>query len=164
MKRLLIMALAALLGGTLVAAANAKGPAHFRDSFSDSFVIPAGNLCDFDYGISVTRRFHETVYGDPDDPDHVISHGTAFISHTNLRTGYTLTEVDRTNSRRDFVNGVAKITGIIWKLRTPEGKLVFTQMGKIVVTFEGDVLDRTPHLQPADVSATVCALLGGHRA
>jgi hypothetical protein len=164
MKRLFIMALAAVLGGTLVAAANANGPAHFRDSFSDSFVIPAGDRCDFDYRISFTVHFNDVVFGDPEDPDHVISHVTAFVSHTNLETGYTLTEVDRTTERFDLVNGIGKITGIIWKLRTPEGKLVFTQMGQIIFTFEGEELKRTPHMQPPDVAPTVCGLLGGHAA
>jgi hypothetical protein len=164
MKRLLIMALATVLAGTLVAAANAKRPAHFRDSFSDSFVIPAGELCDFDQRISFTLSFNDIVFGDLDDPELVISHVTAFVSHTNVETGYTLTEVDRTTERFDFRNGVGKVTGIIWKLRTPEGKLVFTQMGQIVFTFEGDELKRTPHMQPPDVSPIVCGLLGGHAA
>jgi hypothetical protein len=164
MKRLLIMALATVLGGTLVAAANAKGPAHFRDTFSDSFLIPAGERCDFDYRISFTLRFHEIVYGDLDDPDRIISHETAFVSHTNLETGYTLTEVDRTIGHIDVQNGVGKLTGIIWKLRTPEGKLVFTQMGQIIFTFEGEELKRTPHMQPPDVAPIVCGLLGGNAA
>jgi hypothetical protein len=164
MKRLLIMALAAVLGGTLVAAANANGPAHFQGSFSDSFVNPAGDGCDFAERVSFTLTFNDIVFGDPDDPDHVISHITAFISHTNLDTGYTLTEVDRFTDHLDFQNGVDKVTGIIWKLRTPEGKLVFTQMGQIVFSFEEGDLKRTPHMEPADVSPTVCVLLGGHPA
>jgi hypothetical protein len=164
MKRLFIIALAALLGGTLVAAANANGPTHFRGTFSDSFVTPAGERCDFAERISFTVRFNDIVFGDLDDPDRVISHITAFVSHTNLKTGYTLTEVDRTTERFDFRNGVGKVTGIIWKLRTPEGKLVFTQMGQIRFTLDGEDLKRTPHMQPADVSPTVCVLLGGHPA
>jgi hypothetical protein len=158
------MALAAVLAGTLVAAASARGPAHFRDSFSDSFVIPAGERCDFDYRISFTVRFRDIVFGDLDDPDRVISHVTAFVSHTNLETGYTLTEVDRTTERFDFRNGVGKITGIIWKLRTPEGKLVFMQMGQIRFTLEGEELKRTPHMRPPDVAPMVCGLLGGDAA
>ena len=161
MKRLWITVMAIALAGTLVGAANAK-PTHFRDSFSDSFVVPAGERCDFDERISFTIRFNDVVFGDPEDPDHVISHVTAFVSHTNLETGYTLTEVDRTTERFDLVNGVGKITGIIWKLRTPEGKLVFTQMGQIVFSFEEGELKRTPHMQPEDASTIVCSLLGGH--
>jgi hypothetical protein len=164
MKRLWIIVMAIALAATLVGAARANGPAHFRDSFSDSFVVPAGERCDFDEQISFTVRFNDVVFGDPEEPDRVISHVTAFVSHTNLDTGYTLTEVDRTTERFDLINGVGKITGIIWKLRTPEGKLVFTQMGQIVFSFEGGELKRTPHMQPEDVSSTVCGLLGGHAA
>jgi hypothetical protein len=164
MKRLLIIVMAIALAASLVGAANAARPAHFRDTFSDSFVIPAGDPCDFDQEVSFTVRFNDVVFGDPDEPDLVISHVTAFVSHTNLDTGYTLTEVDRTTERFDMINGIGKITGIIWKLRTPEGKLVFTQMGQIVFSFEGGELKRTPHMQPEDVSPTVCVLLGGHPA
>ena len=161
MKRLWITLTAIALAATLVGTANAK-PTHVRDSFSDSFVIPAGEQCDFDHQISFTVRFNDVLFGDPEDPDRVISHVTAFVSHTNLETGYTLTEIDRTTERFDLVNGVGKITGIIWKLRTPEGKLVFTQMGQIVFSFEEGDLKRTPHMQPADTSPMVCGLLGGH--
>ena len=164
MKQLLIIVAATALAATFVGAANAKGPAHFRDTFSDSFVIPAGERCDFDYRISFTVRFSDIVFGDLDDPDRVISHVTAFVSHTNLETGYTLTEVDRTTDHLDFRNGVGKLTGIIWKLRTPEGKLVFTQMGQIRYRFDGDEIKRTPHMQPPDVSPIVCGLLGGQAA
>jgi len=162
MKRLWITVMTIMLAATLAGAANAKRPAHFRDSFSDSFVVPAGERCDFDERISFTVYFNDVVFGDPEDPDHVISHVTAFVSHTNLDTGYTLTEIDRTTERFDLVNGTGKITGIIWKLRTPEGKLVFTQMGQIVFSFEDGDLKRTPHMQPADASPMVCSLLGGH--
>jgi hypothetical protein len=162
MKRLWIITIAIALTATLVGAASAARPAHFRDSFSDSFVTPAGERCDFDYQISFTVHFNDVVFGDPDEPDRVISHVTAFISHTNLDTGYTLSEVDRWTDHLDFINGVGTTTGIIWKLRTPEGKLVFTQMGQIVFSFEDGDLKRTPHMQPADVSPTVCGLLGGH--
>jgi hypothetical protein len=164
MKRLVIMAIAITLAATLAGAANAKAPTHFRETFSDSFVSPAGERCDFDYRISFTVRIHDIVYGDLEDPDRVISHVTAFVSHTNLETGYTLTEVDRTTDHLDFRNGVGKLTGIIWKLRTPEGKLVFTQMGQIRYRFDGEELKRTPHMQPPDVSPIVCGLLGGHAA
>jgi hypothetical protein len=162
MKQLLIVLAGMALLATMVGAAHAARPIHDRGSFSDSFVIPAGDPCDFDQRISFTLSFNDVVFGDPDDPDRVISHITAFVAHTNLETGYTLTEVDRTTERFEFRNGVGKVTGIIWKLRTPEGKLVFTQMGQIRFTLEGDELKRTPHMQPADVSPVVCGLLGGN--
>jgi hypothetical protein len=54
--------------------------------------------------------------------------------------------------------------GIIWKLRTPDGKLVFVQVGRATYTFEGDLLTVTAHLLPLDVAPIVCGLLGGNAA
>jgi hypothetical protein len=164
MRRLLITALATVLAGALVGAASARGPTHFKETFSDSFVSPAGERCDFDYRISFTVVIHDIVFGDVDDPSKVISQVTAFVTHTNLETGYALTEVDRTIQTLDFRAGVGKTVGIIWKLRTPEGKLVFVQVGQVRYTLEGEVLKITPHLLPEDAAPIVCGLLGGHAA
>ena len=155
MKRLLIMALAALLGGTLVAGANAQRPAHFRDSFSDSFVIPAGDLCDFDQRISFTLSFNDVVFGDLDDPDHVISHVRAFVSHTNLKTGYTLTEVDRTTERLDFVRtGSSKSRGSSGSCARRRASSSSRRWAGSPSRWRGMELRRTPHIQPHDVSPT----------
>jgi hypothetical protein len=167
MKRLLLVVATALLAATVVGAARAGGPAHFKDTFSDSFVSPAGDRCDFDYRISFTVVINDIVFGDLDDPSKVISHVTAYVSHTNLDTGYTLTEVDRTIQTLEFEKGVGKTVGIIWKLRTPEGKLVFVQVGLVTYTLDeegGEVLKITPHLLPEDTAPIVCGLLGGHAA
>jgi hypothetical protein len=127
-------------------------------------VSPAGERCDFDYRISFTVVINDIVFDDPDDPSKVISHVTAFVSHTNLDTRYTLTEVDRTVQILDFEEGVGKTVGIIWKLRTPGGKLVFVQVGQATYTLEGEVLKITPHLLPENTAPIVCGLLGGHAA
>ena len=92
------------------------------------------------------------------------SHITADVSHTNLETGYTLSEVDTTVQILDFEKDVGMTMGIIWKLRTPEGKLVFVQVGRATYTIEGELLTITPHLLPVDAAAIVCPLLGGHAA
>jgi hypothetical protein len=164
MKRPLL-ALAALLGVAILAtAANAARPHHFKGTFSDAFVIPAGERCDFDQQISFTLVFNDIVFGDLEDPSKVISHITADVAHTNLDTGYTLTEVDTGVQILDFEEGVGMTAGIVWKLRTPEGKLVFVQVGRVTYTLEGDLLTITPHLLPEDTAPIVCALLGGHAA
>ena len=164
MNRLLLVVAAALIGAIVVGAARAERPAHFKETFSDSFVSPAGERCDFDYRISFTVVINDIVFDDPDDPSKVISHVTAFVSHTNLDTGYTLTEVDRTVQTLDFEQGVGKTVGIIWKLRTPEWKLVFVQVGQATYTLDGEVLKITPHLLPENTAPIVCGLLGGHAA
>jgi hypothetical protein len=165
MKRFAVAA-ALLVAATIVGAANAARPHQFKETFSDAFVSPAGDRCDFDYRIAFTVVIHDTVFGDPEDPNRVISRVTAHVSHTNLETRYTLTEVDRTIQTLNFEKGVGKTVGIIWKLRTPEGKLVFVQVGLVTYTLgdDGVVLKITPHLLPEDTAPIVCGLLGGHAA
>jgi hypothetical protein len=165
MKRPLLAVVAALLvAAGMAATAHAARPHHFTGTFSDTFVRPAGEGCDFDQQISFTLVFNDLVFGDLEEPSKVISHVTADVSHTNLDTGYTLTEVDTTVQILDFEAGVGMTMGIIWKLRTPDGKLVFVQVGRATYTFEGDLLTVTPHLLPLDVAPIVCGLLGGSAA
>jgi hypothetical protein len=89
---------------------------------------------------------------------------TASVAHTNLETGYTLTEVDNTVQVLDFEQGVGATMGIIWKLGTPEGKLVFVKVGRATYTSEDELLTITPHLLPVEVAPIVCGLLGGNAA
>jgi hypothetical protein len=160
----LALAAALLVAASMAAAATAARPHHDKGTFSDTFVSPAGENCDFDQQISFTLKFNDIVFGDLADPSKLISHITADVSHTNLETGYTLTEVDTTVQILDFEKGVGMTMGIIWKLRTPEGKLVFVQVGRVTYTVEGELLTITPHLIPIDASPIVCPLLGGHPA
>ena len=165
MKRpLLAVAAALLIAASMAGAALAAQPQHFKGTFSDSFVVPAGERCDFDERISFTLVFNDIVFGDVDDPSKVISHMKAFVSHTNLKTDYTLTELDNGVQILNFERGVGMTMGIIWKLRTPEGKLVFVQVGRATYTFEDELLTITPHLLPVDVAPIVCGLLGGNAA
>jgi hypothetical protein len=165
MKRpFLALAAALLVAASMAGAANAARPQHLKGTFSDVFVKPAGVGCDFDEQISFTLRFNDIVFGDVAEPSKVISHITANVSHTNLETGYTLTEVDTTVQILDFEKGVGMTMGIVWKLRTPEGKLVFVQVGRATYTVEDELLTITPHLLPVDAAPIVCPLLGGHAA
>jgi hypothetical protein len=165
MKRsVLAVAIALLVVAGMAGAANAARPHHFKGTFSDVFVKPAGEGCDFDEQISFTLVFNDIVFGDLEDPSKVISHITADVAHTNLDTGYTLTEVDTGVQILNFEKGVGMTMGIIWKLRTPEGKLVFVQVGRVTYTVEGELLTITPHLLPVDAAPIVCGLLGGHAA
>jgi hypothetical protein len=163
-RAVLVVAAALLVAASVGSAASAARPHHFKGTFSDVFVIPAGERCDFDQQISFTLKFNDIVFGDLADPSKLISHVTADVAHTNLNTGYTLTEVDTTVQILDFERGVGATMGIIWKLRTPEGKLVFVQVGRATYTDEDELLTITPHLLPVDVAPIVCGLLGGHAA
>lgn len=165
MKRpLFALAATLLVAASLAGAAFGGSPNHFKGTFSASFVIPAGERCDFDQRISFTIVFNDVVFGDLENPNKLISHVRAFVAHTNLDTGYTLTEVDNTVQILNFEKGVGATMGIIWKLRTPEGKLVFVQVGRATYTLEDELLTITPHLLPVDVEPIVCPLLGGHPA
>jgi hypothetical protein len=165
MKRpFLALVVALVLGMSMAGAATAARPHHFKGTFSDVFISPAGERCDFDYQVSFSLVFNDIVFGDVDDPSKLISHITADVSHTNLETGYTLTEVDTTVQILDFDEGVGMTVGIIWKLRTPEGRLVFVQVGRATYTDEGELLTITPHLLPVDAAPIVCGLLGGNAA
>jgi hypothetical protein len=149
----------------VASAATAGPPQQFRGTFSDTFVIPAGERCDFDYQISFTLRFHDLVFGDLENPDRVISHTKGEVAHTNLDTGYTLTEVLPGTFFLRADKNEAKFVGIIWKLRTPEGKLVFVQVGQARFALDDETpIKITPHLLPEDVAPIVCGLLGGHAA
>jgi hypothetical protein len=161
-RPVLVFAATLLVVASMASATNAARPHHLKGTFSDVFVIPAGERCDFDEQIAFTLRFNDVVFGDLANPSKVISHITADVAHTNLDTGYTLTEVDTTVQILDFKRGVGATMGIIWKLRTPEGKLVFVQVGRATYTVEDELLTITPHLLPVDVAPIVCGLLGGN--
>jgi hypothetical protein len=165
MKRLVLgFAATLLVAASMASAANAARPHHLKGTFSDVFISPAGERCDFDQQISFTLVFNDIVFGDLENPSKLISHVTADVAHTNLDTGYTLTEVDTSVQILDFERGVGATMGIVWKLRTPEGRLVFVQVGRVTYTLEGELLTITPHLLPVDVAPIVCGLLGGNAA
>jgi hypothetical protein len=144
--------------------AQADAPTQFQETFSETFVIPAGERCDFDYQISFTLTFHDIVFGeDLDNPERLISHSTVDVSHTNVDTGYTLTEALHGTFFLSAANNEGKQVGIVWKLRTPEGELVFIQVGQVRFTLDEDEFTKiTPHILLAtDSDPIVCALLGG---
>jgi hypothetical protein len=164
MRRFSFFLSALVLAASLAGAARADAPTREDFSFSDSYVIPAGEQCEFPVRVSFTLDEFDLIFGDPDNPTMVIAHAAATVSHTNMETGYSLTEVDQTTSFFYPQDETGKVVGIIWKLRTPDGKLVFTQMGQIVFTFDGADIKRTPHMLPADVTSMYCSLLGGSAA
>src|SRR5215211_2267903 len=74
-----------------------------------------GARCDFDYRIRYRLVFNDLIWG---HFERVISHGTAYVAHTNLDTGYTLRERDRSVMFINEGTGKGKTVGILWKLRT----------------------------------------------
>jgi hypothetical protein len=154
-RLLLALTLGALAIGVLVPVAAAAAPERFTDSFEDTFVVPAGELCDFEYSQAFSGTDVVTIF-----EDRVQVQETLTVAHTNVDTGYTLTE----NDRLFFTFGVGseKDVGLFWHLRDPSGKMVVVQAGQIRFD-ESGLVSVTPNLNP-DFAAVICPALGGNPA
>lgn len=168
MKRLLLLALTAAVGAVLAlpASASAEPSTHEKATVSLDVTEPAGTLCDFNYSSHVTIEFNDIFFGDPNNPTMIIDHQTQFVTHINVDTGYTLTEVDNFTNTYDLTGSTqhAKTVGIVWHLRDPSGKIVVVDAGQFLIdliTFE--VLKVTPNFGP-QAAAVICPALGGHPA
>jgi hypothetical protein len=163
-KRALTAAVVAMIIGCGGTAAYADSPNvnHFSDSFSGTFTFPAGTACDFRYQeeFTVTSRGteHFTSTG---EFRFARIHSTLVLTHRNLTTGASLSETDHFNEifRAD---GSYTATGLLFHLRTPEGKLVVVEAGKFDVSPTGEVTV-TPHVS-ANPGLVNCEALGGHLA
>ena len=146
------------LGAT---AASAARPTHVnKQTFSDSFSAPAGQLCDFNFSQSFTIVDTGTFF---DDGSFVLSE-TAYVTNTNVDTGYTLTEVVHNTLHLDTTKGSFKQAGLFVHLRDSSGKLVAVQAGQLVFDAETfDLLKVTPAVNP-DFAGFICPALGGHPA
>lgn len=142
-------------------AAWASPPTHGSITFSDSFTGVPGDPCDFTYGNSFTGVDNFVLFGDPANPTSSIDHVTLYVTHRNLDTGYTLTEVDHYNLFFDASASTVKQVGILWHLRDARGKIVVVQAGEFVYdAFTGEVIKVTPNINPS-LAAVICPALGG---
>jgi hypothetical protein len=140
-------------------AAWADGPRYVKSTFTFENTIPAGELCDFDYHNVGTGSDNAAIF-----PDKTIDHFVLNITHTNLDTGFTLTETDHFTFQSTAADGQTKEVGLFFHLRNADGKLVVVQAGQLVmVTATGEVLKFTPNINP-DPGAVICPALGGHPA
>jgi len=133
-------------------AAFATGPQHVKSTFT--FEGTFSVFCDFD--------LHNVEAGSGDAvifPARMIHHITVHIAHTNLATGFTLTETDHF-TEFTAADGQIKDVGLFWHLRNPDGKLVVVQAGQLVVSATGEVLKFTPGVNP-DAAAVICPGPGG---
>jgi hypothetical protein len=150
-----------LIVGLGATAALAAPPTHVKkQTFSDSFSAPAGELCDFNFSQSFTIVDTGVFF---DDGSFVISE-TAYVTNTNVDTGYTLSEVVHYVLKLDASNGHIKQAGLIVHLRDASGKLVVVQAGQLVIDTEtGELLKVTPAVNP-DFAGMICPALGGQPA
>jgi hypothetical protein len=145
--------LAPVAGST---AAWAGGPQHVTSTFSAEETVPAGELCDFTYHNDFMMTVDALIFADRE-----IDHDVINAAHTNVDTGFKLTETDIFT---DFItlDGLTTEVGIQWHLRTASGQVVVVHAGKAVFNpATGEVLSFTPNLNP-DFAAVICPALGGH--
>jgi hypothetical protein len=149
------------LGATAGTAGTAAKPTHIlKESFSDTFSAPAGELCDFNFSQSFTIVDTGVFF---DDESFVISE-TAHVTNTNVDTGYTLTEVVHYTLQLRASDARIKQAGLIVHLRDASGKLVVVQAGQLVFNTEtGELLKVTPAVNP-DFAGVICPALGGQPA
>jgi hypothetical protein len=138
-------------------AAWADGPQHVKSTFTDEVTFPAGTVCDFAYHGTVTGSDNAVIF-----PDRTIDHVELNVTHENLATGFTLTEIDHFTVVT-AADGQNKQVGIFWHLRNAEGKIVVVHAGQMVFSATGEVLKFTPNTNP-DFAAVICPALGGHPA
>jgi hypothetical protein len=137
-------------------AAWADGPQHVKSTFPFENTQPAGAFCNFNYGEVATVSLDAIIFADR-ETDHITINDT----HTNLDTGFSLTETDHLTMFT--AAGQTKTVGIFWHLRNADGKLVVVQAGQLVISSTGEILKVTPDLNP-DSAAVICPALGGQPA
>lgn len=137
-------------------AAWADGPQHVKSTFPFVNTQPAGTFCNFNYGEVATVSLNAIISADS-ETDHIAFTDT----HTNLDTGFSLTE---TGDFTVFTTaGQTKTIGIVWHLRNADGQLVVHQAGQLVISAAGEILKVTPDVNP-DNAAVICPALGGQPA
>jgi len=151
-----VLGVLALAAGST--AAWADGPQHVKSTFTFENPQPPGAFCDFNYGEVATVSLDAIIFADGTETDHI----AALVIHTNLDTGFSLTEVDHF-AVFTAADGQTKSVGIFWHLRNADGQLVVVQAGQVVISPTGEILKVTPDLNP-DNAAVICPALGGQPA
>jgi hypothetical protein len=146
--------LAPVAGST---AAWADGPQHVKSTVTFDFTRPAGAVRGFAIRNAGTVSDNVVIF-----PDRMIDHMVIHVAHTNVDTGFTLTETDHA-TQFTAADGQIKLVGIEWHLRTADGKLVVVHAGQLVVSGSGEVLKFTPNFNPSP-AAVICPALGGQPA
>ena len=165
MRRIFLAVIAAALVvlATMAGTARAADPAiHDKFTVSDEFTVPAGTLCDFTYHIAFTIDVNTT---------YVPATGmftymqTQYVAHTNVDTGYTLTEVDHSQNLVPVPGSGANAIqmGVFWHLRDASGKLVLVKAGQITYdAVTGELIKFTPNSSADQTFAQIiCPALGG---
>jgi hypothetical protein len=153
-----IATLAGACALALATVAMADQPTKTTTTQSDTFDVPAGELCDFNYTQSFTLTDTQIVLSDGTEIHHLVE----LVTHENADTGYALTERDQINLTF-YPDGTPRQVGIAWHLRDPSGKLVVEEAGQLIFDDMGNLVKFTPHITPS-FAAVICPALGGNPA
>lgn len=163
MKRtmLAVGAAAAVLLALTAGTARADQASHFKLTFSGENLYPAGTLCDFTLDDTFTVDLNGAfVPVSGLNPVEVTEH----VTHTNLDTGYSLSEVDHFQSLAVINSGQGLTAGIYFHLRDPSGKTVLVKAGEVTFDQTG-VTSFTPNSGADQTYAQIiCPALGGSAA
>jgi hypothetical protein len=140
------------------AVASADAPTTITTTDSGTVDLPAGSLCDFEYREDFSFVLTRTFFSD----GRVHSHYDFTVAHTNVDTGYTLTQEDHYNFL-DITDVRYRNVGLFWHLRDPSGKLVVVHAGTIWFDSAFDIVKITPNAG-GSLAAVACPALGGNPA
>jgi hypothetical protein len=159
MKTMILAAAAAALLAITAGTARADPATRVPFSFSATNSFPAGTLCDFNYEVTGTVVGAFTVLP---NGEVLVQNLTEYVTHTNLDTGYSLSEVDHI---ADLVlpNSSTEIAvGIFWHLRDASGKTVLVKAGETSFNFVTGEIRFTPNSgEDLTGAQIVCPALGG---
>jgi hypothetical protein len=150
------VALLAMGAGTASAGAQAT---HIKSTFSGDVVSPAGTLCNFTEDDTFTVDVDFILAPNGESPVLL----TENITHTNLDTGYSLTETDQVNQIGNLVSSTSMEVGIFWHLRDASGQVVLVKAGEATIdTSTGQLISFTPNSGfDRTYAQIICTALGG---
>jgi len=119
----------------------------------------SGTQCNFTLDDTFTA---EVVFLAPPNGD-TVTLVTSNVTHTNLATGYSLSEVDHINTVAKSLSSTVMQVGIFWHLRDPSGHVVLVKARQAILdTATGNVISFTPNSGFDQTYAQIiCPALGG---
>jgi hypothetical protein len=161
MKGMILGAAAVAVALLTITAGTARADAnHYSFSYTiGPQVFPAGTLCDFTFESSTVGFQIETDVSNGLVAVHGIQHNT----HTNLDTGYSLTEVDQITGVVFLSSPTTLTAGLFWHLRDASGNNVLVKAGE--ATFDATTFELITFTPNSGYDKTfaqiVCPALGG---
>jgi hypothetical protein len=161
MKRIVVTAsvAAVVLLALTAGMARADQAVHFRFSFPGENLYPAGTLCDFTLDDTFTVDVNFALAPNGENPVTLSEH----VTHTNLDTGYSLSEVDQVNLIANPSSATFLQVGIFWHLRDASGQNVLVRAGEATLDpATGQLISFTPNSGFDQTYAQIiCPALGG---